>query len=326
LNIDKSRVEELLDRARDVRLAVVGDCMLDVYLTGSVGRISPEAPVPVVQVREERSAPGGAANVAAAAAALGAGCALIGVVGKDADGERLVQALEGLGVDSGHLVVVPERETTTKTRVMARHQHVVRFDRETERDLDPEIAGRVVASLEEIGDSVDAVILQDYNKGVLVSPVIRGAIELARRRDIPSIADPKFRRFFEYQGVHLFKPNALELSAALGLPAPPRDSDGLREARDRLGCGHLLLTLAEEGMLLFGGDDSLHHIPAVARDVYDVSGAGDTVTATVAAVLAAGGTEFEAAVVANYAAAIEVTKAGVVPVTPDEVLAAIEQD
>jgi D-beta-D-heptose 7-phosphate kinase/D-beta-D-heptose 1-phosphate adenosyltransferase len=324
LTIDRSRVEELLDRACDVRIAVIGDCMLDIYLSGSVGRISPEAPVPVVQVEGERSAPGGAANVAAAVVALGAGCELIGLIGGDGAGAQLVEALRELDVNGERLVTDSGRSTTTKTRVMARHQHVVRFDRETEDDVSDEIAERLIAQLREVADSVDAVILQDYNKGVLVPPVIRGTVDVARERDVPSVADPKFNRFFEYSGVHLFKPNALELSAALGMPKAPRDKEGLREARSRLGCEHLLVTLAEDGMLLYSGGDEMSHIRAVARDVYDVSGAGDIVTATLAVCLAAGGTEFEASVVANYAAGVEVSKSGVVPVRPDEILAVLD--
>ena len=326
VTIDRNRVEELLERARDVRIAVIGDCMLDVYLTGSVGRISPEAPVPVVQVRQESWAPGGAANVAAAVAALGSACDLIGVVGLDPAGHQLVDALEGLGVAGDRLITVPERSTTTKTRVMARHQHVVRFDRETDADVSELVAERLLTQLQEVAEDVDAVVLQDYNKGALVPSVIRGAIDAAKQRDIPSVADPKFRRFFDYAGVHVFKPNAVELAAALGLPAAPRQPSELREARQRIQCDHLLLTLAEDGMLLYGGGKELHRIPAVARDVYDVSGAGDIVTATLAVCMAAGGTEFEAAMVANYAAGIEVSKSGVVPVRPEEVLAALDDD
>lgn len=324
MSIDRNRVEDVLNKAPELRLAVLGDCMLDVYLTGAVGRISPEAPVPVVQVRGERVAPGGAANVAAAVVALGARCELVGVVGEDDAAGRLAAVLEQFGVGGDHLIVAPDRETTTKTRVMARHQHVVRFDRETEEDISEGIADQIIGTLEELADSVDAIILQDYNKGVLVPAVIRSAIDVARRRGIPSIADPKFRRFFDYQGAHVFKPNASELSAALGVPEAPRDRDGLRRARERLGCNHLLVTLAEEGMLLLGTDDTLHRISAVTRDVFDVSGAGDTVTAVTATCLAAGATVYESAVVANYAAGIEVSKTGVVPVRREEVLLALQ--
>lgn len=325
--IDRKRVEDLLQRARGARIAVVGDCMLDVYLTGSVGRISPEAPVPVVQVREERRAPGGAANVAAAVAALGAEPQLLGVIGSDAAGVQLVGSLAGLGVSGERLVEAPGRDTTTKTRVMARHQHVVRFDRETDADVGDDTARQLLDHIDELHGNVDAVILEDYNKGALVPSVIRRTIETARAAQIPSVADPKLKHFFEYSGVHVFKPNALELAAALGLPEALRSGEWMHQARQRIGCAHLLLTLAEDGMLLCSeGDADPRHIHAVARDVYDVSGAGDIVTATLAVCLAAGGTEFEASVVANYAAGVEVSKSGVVPIRPDEILAALDAD
>lgn len=309
-----------------MRIAVVGDCMLDVYLTGHVRRISPEAPVPVVQVSDERAAPGGAANVAAAIRALGGECALVGIVGRDAAGETLRARLRDAGVGVDHLIPVRDRPTTTKTRIMAQHHHVVRFDRESEGDVSDAVARELAARAADAAEWADAIVLQDYNKGVLVPAVIQTAIREARRRGLPSVADPKFRRFFDYAGVHVFKPNALELAAALGVPAAPRDGDGLAAARARVGCEHLLLTLGEEGMVLVGPDGRDHRIPAVPREVFDVSGAGDTVTATVAACLAAESSELEAAWVANYAASVEVGKAGVVPVAPEEIVEALEAE
>lgn len=324
LIVDRARVEEILRRAADVHLAVIGDCMLDVYLNGQVARISPEAPVPVVQVENERAAAGGAANVAAGVVALGARCELVGVVGADRAADRLIEALSALGVSGDRLVRTGDRDTTTKTRVMARHQHVVRFDHESEHDVPEEIADRVIQELRGAVEGADGVILEDYDKGTLVPGVIHAAVQAARERGLPSVADPKLRHFFEYDGVHVFKPNAKELAAALGLVSAPRELDGLERARKRVGCAHLLLTLAEEGMLLLGPDGELHHIRAVARDVFDVSGAGDTVTAVVGTCLAAGATEHEAAIIANYAAGVEVGKAGVVPVRADEILEALD--
>ena len=323
LSIKRERVETLLNRARVSRVAVVGDCMLDVYLTGDATRISSEAPVPVVRVEGERVAPGGAGNVAAAVAALGVRCELVGVVGDDAAADQLRAALDEFGVGSSRLIVDSRRGTTTKTRVMARHQQILRFDRETDEDVQDELADRIVGQLEEISGSVKAIVLQDYNKGVMVPRVIRKAIDLARRQGIPSVADPKSGRFFEYSGVHLFKPSAHELAEALGESSAPRDLEGLRDARERLGCAHLLVTLADEGMILFGPQDTLKHIPSATRDVFDVSGARDTVAAVLAVVMAAGGTELEAAVFANYAAGLEVDRHGIVPVRAEEILAAL---
>lgn len=314
------RLEVILERAADVRVAVVGDLMLDVYLSGVVSRISPEAPVPVVQVEEERSALGGAANVVANVVALGAQCDVLGVVGKDEGGRTIRAALDSLGEGQVRALLVEreDRPTTTKTRVMARQQQVVRFDRERDDDLTAvaaeALAERVRASVEE----VDVVVLEDYNKGALTPSVIRSALEAARRRSVPVVVDPKFRHIFEYRGATVFKPNAFELTSALGVPIRPDDDSWLEEARARFECDHLLVTLGEAGMALRSRGGGTLRIPTVARSVYDVSGAGDTVTAFVAVALAAGATMEEAAVMANVAAGIEVGKAGVATVGPDE--------
>ncbi len=319
------RLDEVLERARSVRVIVVGDLMLDVYLTGTVARISPEAPVPVVHVREERNALGGAANVAANVVHLGANCDLVGFVGRDAQGEEIRRALAALG--SGEvvprLVERADRPTTTKTRVVARHQQVVRFDREREDDLpedcSQEIAEAVVAGV----TGAHVLVLEDYDKGVLAPAVIRAALRAARDAGIPVVVDPKFRHVFEYRGATVFKPNAFELAAALGMPIRARDDAWLEEARRRFACENLLVTLGEEGMALCSAGGEVFRIPAVAHEVFDVSGAGDTVTACVAVALAAGASLREAAVIANHAAGIEVAKPGVATVDPDELRAAV---
>jgi rfaE bifunctional protein kinase chain/domain len=316
-----ARLEEILARARELRVTVVGDLMLDVYLEGAVTRISPEAPVPVVRVTHERVALGGAANVAANIAALGAQCDLVGYVGRDEAGIRIRAALTdtGEGTIRARLVERAERPTTTKTRVMARRQQVVRFDREDDADLPDECTGELCELIRESVAHSDALVLEDYDKGVLVPQVIRTALTAAREAGIPTVVDPKFRRFWNYRGTTVFKPNVLELSAAMGTPTRPEDDEWLEEARNRLGCEHLLLTLGEEGMVLHSGPGDSLRVPAVAREVYDVSGAGDTVTGFVAVALAAGATVREAALLANFAAGIEVGKPGVAVVTPDEI-------
>ena len=318
--LSPERLEEILERARGVRVAVVGDVMLDVYLEGSVTRISPEAPVPVVQVTEERVALGGAANVAANVAALGAECDLLGSLGADTAGERVRAALAALdgGAVRARMVERPDRPTTTKTRVMARKHQVVRFDRERDDDLPDDCAGELCALVRESVAGADALVLEDYNKGVLVPSVIRTALRAAEEAGIPSVVDPKFRHFWDYAGATVFKPNALELSAAMGTAIRPADDAWLEEARRRLGCRNLLVTLGEEGMVLRCETGESLRVPTVAQEVYDVSGAGDTVTAFLAVALAAGATVPEAAVLANFAAGIEVGKPGVAVVTPEE--------
>lgn len=318
MQLTPERLDEILGRARDLRIAVVGDLMLDVYLVGAVSRISPEAPVPVVHVSEERHALGGAANVAANVAALGARCALIGCVGADAAGGHVRDALAARGIEA-RLVERADRPTTTKTRVVAKHQQVVRFDRESDEDLPQDATDALIAVVRQAVRDSHALVLEDYNKGVLVPAVIRAAIDAAVEAGIPTVVDPKFRHFFDYGGATVFKPNAVELGNATGGRVQAGDDEWLEDARRTLGARNLLLTLGEHGMALRCEDGTTFRIPTLARQVYDVSGAGDTVTAFMAVALAAGADIREAAVLANAAAGIEVGKPGVAVVTPDEV-------
>ena len=321
--LSRGRLADLLDAAASRRVAVVGDAMLDVYLRGDVERISPEAPVPVVRVRERKLALGGAANVAQNVAALGAGCELVAVVGADAAGATLRSMLDGIGADPRGLLEV-ERPTTTKTRVLARSQQVVRFDEEEDADLRGEEVDRLLAVVRGAVEDADALVLEDYNKGVLVGRVIQESIAAARARGIPVVVDPKYRNFFCYSGATVFKPNRRELESALGAAVDLEHPESLPQTLRRLGVEHLLLTLGERGMALLSSDGQVHRVPTTAREVYDVVGAGDTVTAYLAAMLAAGATAREAAVIANFAAGVEVGKLGAATVTPDEVLAAYD--
>jgi len=318
LELDRAR--HLLDLAPGKTILVVGDLMLDRYLTGSVDRISPEAPVPVVRVEGESLAVGGAGNVAANVVALGASCQVVGCVGDDAEGTLLRGELERLGVDVRGVVTIPGRPTTVKTRIMARHQHVTRVDREDPSDISPELAGRLLELIRKALRPAHGLVLEDYNKGVLVTEVIRGALDRARELGIPSVVDPKRMRFFEYEGTTVFKPNSRELEDALGEPLRSDDAEWLESVRNRLRARTLLLTLGERGMALQDQEAGFLRVPTVARDVYDVSGAGDTVTAVMAVSLAVGAEAMEAAILANHAAAVEVGKAGVATVTPDEIL------
>ena len=323
LRISRDRLELLLDGASRARVVTAGDAMLDEYLVGDVERISPEAPVPVVRVRERRYALGGAANVAQNVVATGAHCRLIAAVGDDSAGKQLMQMFTSAGVSTSGIVTV-NRPTTRKTRVVARSQQLVRIDDEEDADLATIDAQRVVASIEAALAEADALVLEDYNKGVLVPAVITRAIERARERGIPIIVDPKYRHFFAYRGATIFKPNRRELDAALGAEVDLEHPEAIPSAIQRLGIDHLLLTLGEQGMLLASRDGTVQTVKTVAREVYDVVGAGDTVTAYLATILAAGGTPIEAAIIANYAAGVEVGKLGAATVTPTEVLEAYE--
>lgn len=322
--ISRNRLEALLTSAQGRRVAVVGDAMLDVYLRGDVDRISPEAPVPVVRVKERKLALGGAANVANNIVTIGARCELVSAVGDDLAGATLRDMLRQVKTDTRALVSVG-RTTTTKTRVVARSQQMVRYDEEDDSDLEGEEISRLLEALETAIADADALVLEDYNKGVLVPEVISQGIAWARARRIPVIVDPKYRNFFSYRGATIFKPNRRELESALGAAVDIEHPEALPATFDRLGVEHLLLTLGERGMALISADGEIGRIPTTAREVYDVVGAGDTVTAYLATILAAGGTPAEAAVVANFAAGVEVGKLGAATVRTDEVLEAYDE-
>ena len=309
--------------AAGARVAVIGDAMLDVYLRGDVERISPEAPVPVVRVRQRAHALGGAANVAQNVAAVSAQCELVAALGDDDAGRTVRDLLARLGADSRSLITVA-RATTTKTRIVARAQQVVRVDEEDDADVTGAEVERLLTAVERAVAVADAVVLEDYNKGVLIPAVIEAATRAAMARGIPVVVDPKFRNFFHYRGATVFKPNRRELEAALGAAVDLDSPRALHDAVARLGVGHLLLTLGEHGMALVGPDGTTHRVPTTARAVYDVVGAGDTVTAYLAVTLAAGATPLEAAIVANYAAGVEVGKSGAATVSAAEVLDAYD--
>lgn len=321
--ISRPRLLELLEAASGKRVAIVGDAMLDVYLRGDVGRISPEAPVPVVRIRDRRLALGGAANVAANISAIGATPYLVCAVGSDRNGDRIRQMISELGGDTAGMLTVG-RPTTTKTRVLARAQQVVRFDEEEDEDISGEEVDRLVAAVEKAAAVADALVLEDYNKGVLVLTVIAAAIASARTRNIPIVVDPKYRNFFAYRGATVFKPNQRELEAALGAEVELEKTEALPDTFRRLGVENLLLTLGEMGMALLSAAGEVGRIPTTAREVYDVVGAGDTVTAYLATMLAAGASAPEAAIVANFAAGVEVGKLGAATVSPSEVVSAFD--
>jgi D-beta-D-heptose 7-phosphate kinase/D-beta-D-heptose 1-phosphate adenosyltransferase len=323
--LTRDRLLHLIQRMKESRVVVVGDIMLDRYLVGETERLSPEAPVPVVTVRERHAALGGAANVAANVSALGARSLLVGVVGDDTDGAAIRQELAVARLEDRFVLSVAGRPTTSKTRIIARSQQIVRIDDEVETLLDGSDLERLVRVARDALADADALLLEDYNKGALPPTLIAAVMEIARRRGIPIVVDPKFRQFFEYAGATVFKPNRRELESALGAAVDLKNGNALPEVLARLKVDNLLVTLGAEGMVLVMKDGSLTHIPSIARDIYDVSGAGDTVTAWIGAALAAGASVPEAAQLANYAAGVEVGKAGVATVSPEEVLAVHEE-
>ncbi|HUL48379.1 MAG TPA: PfkB family carbohydrate kinase [Gemmatimonadales bacterium] len=319
--LSRDRIEALLAKMSGTRVVVLGDAMLDIYLTGDTERLSPEAPVPVVTVQGRRHALGGAANVAANVAAIGGEARLVAVVGDDQRADSLRGELAALRLPDRHLVTAPARPTTSKTRVVARGQQVVRIDEEVDEPISDRTEQLVVAELEHAMQDADALLIEDYNKGVLTPAVITCAMSLARRRGVPVVVDPKFKNFFAYRGATVFKPNRRELEQAMGAALDLAKADALPTSLEKIGVDNLLLTLGAEGMVLVSLNGQIAHIPAVAREVFDVSGAGDTVTAWMGTALAAGAGVREAAQLANYAAGVEVGKAGVATASPQEVLA-----
>ena len=322
-SLPRERLRSLLDTAANRRIAVIGDAMLDVYLRGDVERISPEAPVPVVRVRDRRYALGGAGNVAQNVRAVGARCDLVAAIGDDGGGRQLCAMLGAIGAELDSLVTV-DRPTTTKTRIVARAQQVVRVDEEDDEDLDGDEVERLLVAVRAAIAASDAVVLEDYNKGVLVARVIDAAMHAARDKGVPIVVDPKYRNFFHYRGATIFKPNRRELEAALGAEVDLEHPEALPATFARLGVEHLLLTLGEHGMALISAGGEIERVPTAAREVYDVVGAGDTVTAYLALVLAAGGSAREAAIVANFAAGVEVGKLGAATVSADEAIDAYD--
>jgi D-glycero-beta-D-manno-heptose-7-phosphate kinase len=319
--LSRERIEALIAKMAQCRVVVVGDAMLDIYLAGDAERISPEAPVPVVTVHSRRQALGGAANVAANVAAIGGEARLVAVIGDDARADSLRGELVAHRLSDRYLVSAPARPTTSKTRVMARGQQVVRIDEEVDDPIADRTEQALMAGLEEAMADADAVLIEDYNKGALTPSVIECAMTLARRRGVPVVVDPKFKNFFAYRGASVFKPNRRELEQAMGAALELEQPDALPTALARLAVDNLLLTLGADGMVLVTKDKVITRIPAMAREVFDVSGAGDTVTAWLGTALAAGAAVREAAQIANYAAGIEVGKSGVATASPTEVMA-----
>lgn len=302
--------------------------MVDRYFWGSVNRISPEAPVPVVEVESESTRLGGAANVGNNIASLGGIPVMIGVVGNDSGGHLLQGILKDLGFSNSGIIVDPSRPTTIKTRVIAHHQHVVRIDQEVKNDISPVIQEKILEALRREIAGVDGIILQDYNKGVIVAPLIHEIVTLARKSSKTVTADPKFNNFFEYRHVTVFKPNRKESEEALGkrLASTASIEQAGREILKRLEAENVLLTLGEQGMSLFEKSGSVTHVSTQAKKVSDVSGAGDTVISTLTMALVAGATIREASSLANYAGGVVVGEVGIVPIEKQALHEAVMQN
>jgi D-glycero-beta-D-manno-heptose-7-phosphate kinase len=322
-----ARARDLVSRFSGLPVLVAGDVMLDRFIVGSVTRISPEAPVPVVRFESEYVRLGGAANVAHNIAALGGRASLVGLVGADASADRLRQALSAAGIDGDGLVVDRTRPTTEKVRIVTeRHQQVARVDYEGDTDVTGETERAIVEAIGRTGRDARAMLVSDYLKGVVTRAVVEALLAISRATDRsaarPIVVDPKIPHLANYAGAALVTPNQHEAEAATHMRI--RDDEDARQAaralRGRVACHAALITRGERGMWL-SSEDAEGSVPAVAREVSDVTGAGDTVAATLALALAAGASLAEAAVLANHAAGIVVARFGPATVTPAELLA-----
>jgi D-glycero-beta-D-manno-heptose-7-phosphate kinase len=324
--LSRKRGLDILKRFDRSKVLVIGDIMVDHFIWGSVSRVSPEAPVPVVEVAKESLLFGGSGNVLNNIIALGGSPSLAGIIGKDEMGDWLCRNLKDIDVDTRGLIVEKGRPTTIKTRIVAHHQQMVRFDRESKRKIDGTSLQKMLNHIENLKNEVRAIIISDYNKGVVSETLLNGIRKINFGHSAAICVDPKQNDFSLYRGVDVITPNHHEAAHALGLeringseaPSAARISREAIDCLKRLDIKALLITRGEEGMSLFERDGNVIHIPAVAKEVFDVTGAGDTVIGVFALSLAAGASFKEAAVLANHAAGIVVGKIGTATVSRDE--------
>jgi D-beta-D-heptose 7-phosphate kinase/D-beta-D-heptose 1-phosphate adenosyltransferase len=318
----------LISRFVDVTVLVVGDIILDQFIWGKVSRISPEAPVPVVEVQKETVLLGGAANVVNNIRSLGGQVFLSGVVGGDERGRKILGFLEGEGVPTAGVFIDPRRPTTAKTRIVAHSQQVVRFDREDKALLSQGHADSLASYVRDTIPHADTVVIADYGKGVVTEQIVQSVTQIAKQQRKVVLLDPKISRFDLYRDVTVVTPNSQEATLASGIEII--DEASLKEAGERLldrfNCEVVLITRGEDGMALFERGKEMILVPTTAREVFDVTGAGDTVVGVMALAVAAGGSFGEAAVIANYAAGIVVGKVGTATVRPVELKEAINRD
>ncbi len=323
--ISKKRALDIIDRFEHSKVLVIGDIMVDQFIWGKVSRISPEAPVPVVNVTSENLLLGGCANVLNNVFSIGGKAYVSGIVGSDGMGNWLIETLQKMGIDTGGVIVEDGRPTIVKTRVVAHNQQVVRFDREDKRAVTPDSMQRIISYVDSMDNDLGAVIISDYSKGVFSEQLASKIREITKKRGIMLCIDPKQSDFSVYRGCDLITPNQQETERALGMEIESSSNleKGGAALMNTFDFGALLVTRGEDGMTLFEKNGSMTNIPTVAREVFDVTGAGDTVIGVFALCVAAGATLREAAYLANHAAGIAVGKVGTAPVYREELQKAL---
>ncbi len=326
-NLTETRAEAVLNQCKGKVIAVVGDVMLDRYFWGSVSRVSPEAPVPVIDLESETYHLGGAANVAHNLQSLGIRPVLCGCIGDDSSGKSFIKISEEAGIDTRGLYMDKGRPTTVKTRIIGNNQQIARLDVEV-RDMIPSNGEQFIIDTLSKTNDLAGIIFEDYNKGTVTESLINKVIAYAKSSSIPVFVDPKFDNFFQYKDVTVFKPNKKEASKALGITIKTEEDilNTGRELMARLNCSNVLLTLGKDGMRLFESGGDILSVPTHARNVADVSGAGDTAIATLAAAVAGGAAIREAAAMANYAAGSVCESPGIVSITIESLLYSIRKN
>jgi rfaE bifunctional protein kinase chain/domain len=326
--LDKSLLSAMIDRLANVPVLVIGDVMLDHYLSGDAERISPEAPVPVVRVDKERHLLGGAGNVARNIAALGGDPEIISVIGADDPGKVLQDLLAKEGL-RGNLVVEKSRMTTIKTRIIARNQQMIRVDREEVRQLQGQSLEALESIVRKVSRQHTVIVLSDYGKGVVCKALLDTIHELKTSSDKPIVVlvDPKVINAGLYAGMDVLTPNAKEAGEITGIQAKGKDAviKAGHALFKQLRCSHVCITLGADGMAVFEKPGKVYHVPTVARSVFDVTGAGDTVISVLALALGAGLSLVEASVLANYAAGIVVGQVGTAAATPESLQEAVRK-
>jgi D-beta-D-heptose 7-phosphate kinase/D-beta-D-heptose 1-phosphate adenosyltransferase len=322
LDYNVNELTEYIGRFPETNILVIGDIILDEYIWGDVSRISPEAPVPVVAVKEETKMLGGAANVINNIYSLGGKSVLCGVIGEDETGRDVVEKLKSLGQTTNGIISEKDRRTSIKTRVVAHNQQVVRFDKESRKEIGPDSVKRILGFIREVMDSLDAVIVADYGKGVISGELLSEIRKLLKKSDIILSVDPKTENFRYYESIDLMTPNHHEAGAFCRVEIVNEETliQAGTQIIQELNCGSVLITQGKDGMTLFEKGGDISHIPTVARQVFDVTGAGDTVISTLCLGLASGMGLKSAAVISNFAAGIVVGEVGTSTISSEELI------
>ncbi|MFH1287790.1 MAG: D-glycero-beta-D-manno-heptose-7-phosphate kinase [bacterium] len=316
------RIKEILDLFNGKKVLVLGDIMVDKYIWGTVSRISPEAPVPVVNITRESYALGGVTNVAGNICALGGKVYLSGVIGNDQIGKTVFSEIKKMNIDSGGVIIDHDRPTTLKTRIIAHNQQVVRLDKEKKDKVKGNIRKKIFEYLNNIIKKIDIVVISDYAKGVVTPELIKDIIILGKKHNKNILVDPQIDHFHSYRGVTCLTPNHHEAGFAAGIPIVDKKTLNLaaKKLLKELNCQSVLITQGENGMSHFGSNGDYFHIPAMAKEIFDVTGAGDTVISAFSLSLASGASMFESAYIGNLAAGIVIGKVGTATVTTEEIL------